>query len=86
MKNMQLPFQPLHQCTEVRFATFLSDGFTSMAVINPLERKVTRRTPELICSNEPDETRFSATNSTLYSTDLQDHPVRRSSAQCYKKA
>ena len=42
--------------------------------------------PELICSNEPDETRFSATNSTLYSTDLQDHPVRRSSAQCYKKA
>jgi len=26
-------------CTEVRFASFLSGGFTTRAVINPLERK-----------------------------------------------
>ena len=25
------------QCTEVRFASFLSSGFTTMAVINPTE-------------------------------------------------
>ena len=32
------------QCTEVRFASFLSGGFTTMAVINPLERKLAKRT------------------------------------------
>ena len=26
-------------CTEVRFASFLSGGFTTMAVINPTERQ-----------------------------------------------
>ena len=30
--------------TEVRFASFLSGGFTNMAVINPPERKVAKRT------------------------------------------
>ena len=32
------------QCTEVRFASFLSSGFTTMAVMNPLERKLVKRT------------------------------------------
>ena len=32
------------QCTEVRFASFLSAGFTSMAVINPPEKKLAKRT------------------------------------------
>ena len=32
------------QCTEVRFASFLSGGFTTMAVINSLERKLVKRT------------------------------------------
>ena len=31
-------------CTEVRFATFLSGGFTTIAVINPPERKLAKRT------------------------------------------
>jgi hypothetical protein len=33
----------LHR-TEVRFASFLSDGFTTMAVINPPESKLAKRT------------------------------------------
>ena len=32
----------LDQCTEVRFATNLSGGFTTIAVINPPERKVAK--------------------------------------------
>ena len=32
------------QCTEVRFASFLSGGFTIMAEINPPERKLAKRT------------------------------------------
>ena len=32
------------QCTEVRFASFLSDGFTTMAVINPPEGKLAKHT------------------------------------------
>ena len=31
-------------CTEVRFATFFSGGFTTIAVINPPERKLEKRT------------------------------------------
>ena len=31
------------QCTEVRFASLLSGGFTTMAVINPPERKLAKR-------------------------------------------
>ena len=31
-------------CTEVCVASFLSGGFTTMAVINPLERKLAKRT------------------------------------------
>ena len=34
----------LHHCTEVRFASFLSGGFTTIAVINPPERKLSKRT------------------------------------------
>jgi hypothetical protein len=33
-----------YQCTEVRFASLLSSGFTAMAVINPLEKKMANRT------------------------------------------
>ncbi len=36
-----------HQCTEVRFASFLSGGFTTMVVINPPERKLAKRTSVL---------------------------------------
>ena len=32
------------QCTEVRFDSFLSGGFTTMAVINPPESKLAKRT------------------------------------------
>ena len=31
-------------CTEVHFSSFLSGGFTTMAVINPPERKLAKRT------------------------------------------
>ena len=34
----------LKQCTEVCFASFLSGGFTTMAVMNPLERILAKRT------------------------------------------
>jgi hypothetical protein len=34
----------MNQCTEVRFASLLSGGFTTMAVINPPERKLAKRT------------------------------------------
>ena len=33
-----------NQCTEVRFASFLSGGFTTMAVINPPEKKLANHT------------------------------------------
>ena len=32
------------QCTEVRFASWLSGRFTTMAVINPPERKLAKHT------------------------------------------
>ena len=32
------------QYTEVRFASLLSGGFTTMAIINPPERKLAKRT------------------------------------------
>jgi hypothetical protein len=34
----------LYTATEVRFASFLSGGFTTMAVMNPLEKKLEKRT------------------------------------------
>ena len=37
-------FQKENQYTEVRFASFLPGGFTTMAVINPPERKLEKRT------------------------------------------
>jgi hypothetical protein len=44
-KNMVLPgFCKIDHCTEVRFARFLSGGFTNMAVINPPESKLVKRT------------------------------------------
>ena len=45
-KFLKFKFQvkaPLH-CTEVRFASFLSGGFTTLAVINPPEMKLAKRT------------------------------------------
>ena len=39
-----IPRRPSFHCTEVRFASFLSSGFTTMAVINPLEKKLAKRT------------------------------------------
>jgi hypothetical protein len=37
-------------CTEVRFASFLSGGFTTMAVMNPPEKKLEKRT-SVYCSD-----------------------------------
>ena len=34
----------LKQCTEVRFASFLSGGFITAIIVNPLERKLAKRT------------------------------------------
>ena len=34
----------VHHCREVRFASFLSGGFTTMVVISPLERKLAKHT------------------------------------------
>ena len=36
--------EPPAQLTEVRFASFLSGGFTTMTVINPPEKKLAKRT------------------------------------------
>ena len=36
--------QAVDQSTEVRFASFLSSGFTTVAVINPSERKLAKQT------------------------------------------
>ena len=49
-KKINNTFFPPHQikkfnqCTEVRFASFLSGGFTTMAVMNPPEKKLKKRT------------------------------------------
>ena len=44
-KEHNLPLAPrVEQCTEVCFASFLSGENTTMAVINPAERKLTKRT------------------------------------------
>ena len=40
-EKRQYNFVSTAHCTEVRFASFLSDGFT-MAVINPPERKLVK--------------------------------------------
>ena len=44
-----------YQCTEVRFASFLSGGFTTMVVINPPERKLAKRTLCSVCPNTKNE-------------------------------
>ena len=41
------------QCTEVRFASLLSGGFTTMTVINPLDRKLANPTS---CVQSPSHT------------------------------
>ena len=38
-----MEWNPLY-CTDVHFASFLSGGFTTVAVINPPERKLAKRT------------------------------------------
>ena len=49
-KNIQTPsglnthMKPTYQYTEVRFSSLLSGGFTTMAVINPPEKKLANRT------------------------------------------
>ena len=40
----QLIFAKVPQSTEVRFASFLSGGFITAIVVNPLERKLAKRT------------------------------------------
>ena len=47
-------------CTEVRFASFLSGGFTTMAVINPSERKMAKRTSVHCTKNKPNVRQNSA--------------------------
>ena len=42
----------LHQRTDVRFASFLSGGFTNMAVINPPERKLSKSTSLQWCDGK----------------------------------
>ena len=39
------------QCTEVHFASFLSGGFTAVAVINPPEKKLVKCTSVQWCTN-----------------------------------
>ena len=36
--------EQMAQCTDVRFASLLSGGFTTMAVIDPPEKKLAKRT------------------------------------------
>ena len=43
----------LRQCTEVRFASLLSGGFTTMAVMNPPESKLAKRTSVHYCALFP---------------------------------
>ena len=43
----------VRQCTDVRFACFLSGGFTNMEVINPPERKLAKRT--FVCNGKTTE-------------------------------
>ena len=38
-----MPLHSFGQCTEVRFVSLLSGRFTTMAIINPLERKLAKR-------------------------------------------
>ena len=43
LQSTQTPKQTA-QCTEVRFASFLSGGFITAIVVNPPERKLAKRT------------------------------------------
>ena len=44
MRDITSVCNKIGYCTEVRFASFLSGGFITMAVINPPERKLAKRT------------------------------------------
>ena len=50
-------------CTEVRFASFLSNGFTTMAVINPPEKRLANLCSAGLIDNDFDSTRVSFRNS-----------------------
>ena len=41
----------MEQCTEVRFASFLSGGFITVALINPPESKLEKRI--YVCTGKP---------------------------------
>ena len=41
------------QCTEVHFASFLSGGFVTAIVVNPLKRKLAKRTSVQWCKKLP---------------------------------
>ena len=41
--NLLSFYKRSHNCTEVRFASLLSGGFTTMAVINPTKKKLANR-------------------------------------------
>ena len=43
-ESSKQPTNKKGQCTDVRFASFLSGGFTTMAVLNPPEKKLTNHT------------------------------------------
>ena len=58
------------QCTEVRFASFLSGGFITAIVVNPLERKLAKRT-SVQCLEKVTNSRPSASSlHNLFSTLL----------------
>ena len=42
--NLYLSYEFVVQCTEVRFASILSGGFTTMAIIDPPEKKLAKCT------------------------------------------
>ena len=50
----------LKHCTEVRFARLHACGFTTMAVINPQEKKLAKRTSVLCCNQSAPNKQSSA--------------------------
>ena len=64
------------RCTEVHSASFLSGGFTTMAVINPLERKLAKRS-SMHCT----EVRFASFLSGGFTTMAVINPPERKLAK-----
>jgi hypothetical protein len=50
MRHQALSMTPIWHRTEVRFASFLSSGFTAMAVMNPPEKKLEKYTSVHHCT------------------------------------